>query len=69
MCPLSTLFRTPERWKTKGRLELVIEKKKETAKDKKKNKVPIEPDYQVEYGDRNRKKKMEEHHRTGKGWY
>jgi hypothetical protein len=62
---LSTLFRTLERWKTreekwiKGSIELAIEKKKETAKDKKKRKVPIEPDDQVEYRATKRKKKME----------
>jgi hypothetical protein len=37
-----------------------MEKKKEIAKDKKKRKVPIEPDDQVEYRSTKRKKKMEE---------
>jgi hypothetical protein len=53
--------RTREEKRIKGSIELAIEKKKkETTKDKKKRKVPIEPDAQVEYRATKRKKKMEE---------
>ncbi len=52
--------RPREEKRIKGSIELAIEKKKkETTKDKKKTKVPIEPDDQVEYRATKRKKKME----------
>ncbi len=52
--------RPREKKQIKGSIELAMEKKKETIKDKKKRKVPIKPDDQVEYRSTKRKKKMEE---------